>query len=305
MTEQSRLRRDGALAGRIADYAFDKAGAAFPFSLRLAQENGWTHAFALRAIDEYRRFAYLACIAGEELTPSDEVDQVWHLHLAYSRDYWEDFCPNVLKRPFHHGPTDGGSEEDARYGANYIRTLQHYAAVFGEAPPLDIWPPPEVRFSLADKCTRVNRALFNVTPRTDLPHRPVIAARNFVRPLILVLVFGALLALFTSRAGQGTDLRDHLLWAGLGTVGYYIIGRIVAAVLKVLDASREALRPESFRQELHGSEVIYAVRDGRTIVSRVKQKPEPSSRKHQQGGGGGCGAGCSSGCGGGGCGGGG
>ena len=124
-----------------------------------------------------------------------------------------------------------------------------------------------------------------MTPRTDLPHRPVIAARNFVRPLILVLVFGALLALFTSRAGQGTDLRDHLLWAGLGTVGYYIIGRIVAAVLKVLDASREALRPESFRQELHGSEVIYAVRDGRTIVSRVKQKPEPSSRKHQQGGG--------------------
>ncbi len=43
--------------------------------------------------DEYRRFAFLAATAGHPVTPSDAVDQAWHLHLTYSRDYWDRFCP--------------------------------------------------------------------------------------------------------------------------------------------------------------------------------------------------------------------
>ncbi|MEZ6192343.1 MAG: hypothetical protein R3C45_13785 [Phycisphaerales bacterium] len=50
-------------------------------------------------VNEYRRFCYLAIAAGHTVTPSDEVDQAWHLHLLYTRDYWEDFCPNVLGTP--------------------------------------------------------------------------------------------------------------------------------------------------------------------------------------------------------------
>src|SRR5688572_2076553 len=115
---------DGDLLARINAHRLDRQGVALPFSARLAQENGWPLIYARRVVKEYRRFIYLACIAREEVTPSDEVDQVWHLHLAYSRDYWEEFCPNVLRRPLHHGPTEGGSEETERYKANYRRTLE-------------------------------------------------------------------------------------------------------------------------------------------------------------------------------------
>jgi hypothetical protein len=34
------------------------------------------------------------------VTPSEQVDQVWHLHLTYTRSYWDEFCPNVLGQPF-------------------------------------------------------------------------------------------------------------------------------------------------------------------------------------------------------------
>ena len=33
------------------------------------------------AIEEYRKFVFLALVAGHQITPSDQVDQVWHLHL--------------------------------------------------------------------------------------------------------------------------------------------------------------------------------------------------------------------------------
>ncbi|MCX5952813.1 MAG: hypothetical protein NTZ40_04815 [Cyanobacteria bacterium] len=33
------------------------------------------------AIEEYRKFVFLALVAGHQITPSDQVDQVGHLHL--------------------------------------------------------------------------------------------------------------------------------------------------------------------------------------------------------------------------------
>ncbi len=60
------------------------------FEQRLAHEQGWDLGFAKRAVQEYLRFAYL-CVHAGPCTPSVEVDQVWHLHLTYSRDYWGPF----------------------------------------------------------------------------------------------------------------------------------------------------------------------------------------------------------------------
>ena len=65
-------------------------------------------------IEDYRRFCYLAVAAGHEVTPSDAVDQAWHLHLIYSCDYWEKSCPLVLRADLHHGPTSGDPVEAGR-----------------------------------------------------------------------------------------------------------------------------------------------------------------------------------------------
>ena len=89
------------LWARIEAYEFDALDPGQPFVRRLAKENLWTEPYAERVIEEYRRFCYLAVQAGHPVVPSDEVDQVWHLHLGYSRDYWQEFCANVLGFDLH------------------------------------------------------------------------------------------------------------------------------------------------------------------------------------------------------------
>ena len=134
-----------ALFERLVSFRIDPPGVALSFAQRLAHENGWSLAFAQRAIAEYFRFVWLAMRAGHPVTPSPAVDEVWHLHLCYTQSYWEDLCAKVLPRPLHHGPTRGGAGEDAKYADWYARTLASYREHFGE-PPADLWPAPSERF---------------------------------------------------------------------------------------------------------------------------------------------------------------
>lgn len=115
---------------------------------RLTIEQGWSLAQARDAVEEYRRFCFLAMTCAHPVTPSEEVDQVWHLHLLHTRDYWGVFCPQVLGRPLHHGPTQGGTQEESRYYEQYAQTLASYQAAFGPPPPA-WWPPASTRFQPA------------------------------------------------------------------------------------------------------------------------------------------------------------
>jgi hypothetical protein len=137
-------------------YEIGPADAALSFTARLARENRWDLAFAERVVGEYKRFCYLAVTAGHEVTPSDAVDQAWHLHLTYSRDYWQRFCPEILGMPLHHGPTAGGPAEAARYFEQYAQTLKSYEAAFGTAPPVDVWPDARTRFLEHPRAFRVH-----------------------------------------------------------------------------------------------------------------------------------------------------
>lgn len=148
--------RDDALWQRIADHHIGPSDASLTFPARLARENRWDEAHAERVIGEYRRFCYLAVTAGHPVTPSDAVDQAWHLHLTYSRDYWQTFCPVVLGADLHHGPTAGGPAERERYYRQYADTLAAYEAAFGAPPPADIWPGAHRRFAVDPLGVRVN-----------------------------------------------------------------------------------------------------------------------------------------------------
>jgi hypothetical protein len=150
---------------RLAAYRIGPAEAELSFIRRLARENRWADDHAQRVILEYKRFCYLAVEAGREVTPSDAVDQAWHLHLTYSRDYWERFCPETLGAPLHHGPTAGGQAERARYYDQYAATLKAYEDHFEETPPADIWPDASRRFTTDPRAFRVNPADVVIIPR--------------------------------------------------------------------------------------------------------------------------------------------
>lgn len=166
------------LYARIRAFPMDERPVAYGFLDRLARDNAWSRPYAARVIDEYKKFLYLCATAGVPMTPSREVDEAWHLHLLYTRSYWERLCKQVLGRPLHHHPTQGGAAERAKFHAWYERTLAAYRAAFGAEPPADIWPPASIRFGPAPR-----------TPRT----------RGHAARLALCLVLAGALASCTGR----------------------------------------------------------------------------------------------------------
>ena len=145
---------------KLAEFQIGSETAQLGFVNRLARDNDWTLEFAEKALLEYKRFIYLVAIHKQELTPSDAVDQVWHLHLAYTKSYWEDLCENILGFSLHHNPTTGGKKEDQRFSEAYQHTLNIYYESFGEQPDETVWPPVEKRFLNAGKFVRINRAKY-------------------------------------------------------------------------------------------------------------------------------------------------
>ena len=156
---------DDSLTARIMAFEFDREDSQLPFTSRLAREQGWSHVHAGRVVVEYKRFLVLAMCAGHAVTPSAQVDQVWHLHMIYTRSYWHGLCRDTLGRELHHGPTLGGADEAAKFFDWYEHTLQSYRRIFESEPPEDIWPPPGERF--ADRGTErwVNTADFWLIPK--------------------------------------------------------------------------------------------------------------------------------------------
>ena len=258
------------LWARIDALSLDDPQAAFAFSRRLARDNGWSVTFSRRVIREYKRFVYLSQVSDSPVTPSDEVDQVWHLHLSYTRHYWESMCDQVLSRPLHHGPTRGGVAEEERYIGCYQDTCALYLREFGEKPPKDIWPDTDVRFGEAPFFRRVNtaHAWIIVRPRwLDKLGQRTRAALCLAAGLTAASVAGASIA--SAQVFEGID--DDT----------WIIGLVVVCFAVVM-----------FKQ---------IVKDGSRKSRRRKRKGGSGA-----GGCGGCGYGDSdggSGCGGGGCGG--
>jgi hypothetical protein len=144
------------LYSRIQAFSLDQSNTQLSFSKRLARDNGWSMDYARRAIKEYKKFVFLAVSADHPVTPSDQVDQVWHLHLTYTRSYWQEFCPKVLQATLHHDPTRGGSSEQLKFDSWYSKTLESYQQFFGHMPPTDIWPKPKDRFKRDLHFIRIN-----------------------------------------------------------------------------------------------------------------------------------------------------
>lgn len=130
---------------RIQSYALDDPSQEMGFVWHLMRLTSWSRECCLRAVEEYKKFVFLAAVADHSVVPSDQVDQVWHLHLLDSQAYWEDFCPNVLGLKLHHRPARGGSQERESMHRQYRATIDRYRQFFGE-PPLDLWPPADLRF---------------------------------------------------------------------------------------------------------------------------------------------------------------
>ncbi len=177
----------------LMNFPLGTTGGQYTFLNRLCRENGWSSSFALRAIREYKRFVYLAAISPIPVTPSPAVDQVWHLHLLYTRSYWEGLCQGVLGKPLHHGPTAGGNAEAAKFDNWYNATTSLYCAEFGAPPPSELWP---ARFNPVSRLRWIDGARFWVLPKFGLS-----AVLPSVFPLLLIKAAFPVMLLFAGLGG--------------------------------------------------------------------------------------------------------
>ena len=148
----------------VQDFVVGIPGSKLSFAKRLARENGWKEDYAKRVIVEYKRFMFLCATHEEGMTPSDQIDQAWHLHLLYTTNYWDEFCATTLGKEISHNPTEGGQEERDKFVKWYERTLEDYRLTFGKRPPADIWPDSKTRFSKDVNAVRIHRARYTAIP---------------------------------------------------------------------------------------------------------------------------------------------
>lgn len=132
------------LYAKIQKFKLDSLDDRRSFSAKLAWEYQWSQIYTLRAIQEYKKFLFLAMTADHIVSPSVVVDRVWHHHLLFTHSYWDELCGKVLDRPLHHTLGFGGKDEALKNYHLYELTLEAYCQYFG-TPPNDIWETPPMR----------------------------------------------------------------------------------------------------------------------------------------------------------------
>lgn len=202
------------LYSNIESFEIGEENIPLSFSARLCRENGWNSSYCERTVKEYKRFIYLCCVSTKQLTPSDQIDQVWHLHLAYTHSYWTEMCQKVLKQNLHHGPTKGGVEQTNKYKQQYLYTINTYKQEFAADPPKDIWPSSDRRFENADKFIRVNESEFWLIKKPS--------------KYIATILYSSLLMVACTDNGSTSDILLYILVP----VGIYLIYKLLQWVSK-------------------------------------------------------------------------
>lgn len=262
------MLKDPKLWNELRNLEIDSLDADFKFGDRLQRENAWSRSFAAQAVAEYKKFVYLAVTSEFPVTPSDVIDQVWHLHLTYTRSYWQDMCGGVLGRPLHHGPTKGGAEEDRKYHAQYAYTLSRYRDEFGAAAPVAFWPAEEERFTSGLHQQWVDRRRHIVLPRKAL-----------MVGLSIGTTAAASAVLLGSAAAEDSAVSQDI--AGFLIPGAAIAVFLLILVIALARGSKRTSRKRNAGTDAAGGGFIFGC----------------SSSSSGDGG-----SGCASGCGGGGCG---
>lgn len=209
---------------KISEFNLDNPTSSFVFSARLAKENGWSREYAKRVIEEYKKFLYLSVISGKSLTPSEEVDQAWHLHMIYTHSYWNDLCKETLGVSLHHGPTKGGRKETEKYTDQYQFTLDLYESQLGQKAPKDIWPDTKTRFE--------NIHYQRVNMKESIVLNKAKVKKHMLSYALAIIAFFACSTLMSASGETNSDFSVIMMWFLGGIVTFFIINAIYRYVTK-------------------------------------------------------------------------
>ena len=105
-------------------------------TVRVSKRMGWSASFAALVEREYRRFMALETLAPKTvLGMRGPVDEFWHEHILFTRDY-AGFCDAAAGKFIHHEPAMANTVSDS---GSYKLTLQLLDQHFGPVAN-DVWP---------------------------------------------------------------------------------------------------------------------------------------------------------------------
>jgi len=136
------IKMDGTTEGKLDRLLVENLGFLVE---QLTWKDGYSDEDARAAVEEYRKFVALS-IVSEDPTfraqylggvtpglgmPSKHVDQVWHRHILFTREYPE-FCARVNGEMIHHEPCT----KESVSSMTSDETERIYNVLFGQMPTL-------------------------------------------------------------------------------------------------------------------------------------------------------------------------
>lgn len=101
------------------------------FTERLSKKLEMSDDLVFILVTEYARYMALKATSDRDFeVPSKLVDEVWHLHLQFNRDY-EMACRSVFGRLIYHVPGAADNSDASLYSEAYKNTLYRYDLEYG------------------------------------------------------------------------------------------------------------------------------------------------------------------------------
>jgi len=92
---------------------------------RVMKEKRWTRRMGEIAAGFYKNFLYLSKKYSQHaLTPTQQIDEIWHAHILYTQDYHE-ACNKIFGYYLHHRPfhKEEGGEPSEETGIKFLQEL--------------------------------------------------------------------------------------------------------------------------------------------------------------------------------------
>lgn len=90
----------------------------------------WEMQEAMHCLKLYKNFLFLQKKHYPDmLVPSREIDEFWHNHILYTKNYFQD-CLNIFGHYLHHEPASP-NEDSSILIKDYLKTKQFYLDEFG------------------------------------------------------------------------------------------------------------------------------------------------------------------------------
>lgn len=97
--------------------------------------SNWSMERAEKSIELYKQWLYLHIVfPGENFSPSQEIDYVWHAHILDNRKYEQD-CQVMFGQTLYHNPYAGmlGAEDEAAQQLRFNSTQARMSECFPES----------------------------------------------------------------------------------------------------------------------------------------------------------------------------